>query len=149
APDRQKVDQLNEQAGLATARLTHQAYELTQARQKSIMPRAQQRTARHIAYARRLDDDRTRLPLGESLVPFQHLGRDETLFAGPPRDHRRYPGSLRQSEASHLDRREQPGCRRFGRARPTVTLRGVPDALRRSPHSVALRWLPAAPRSLR
>ncbi len=52
----QEVDELNEQARLASARLSYDVDQLAQARQEAIVADAQQRAAGYVANAGRLDD---------------------------------------------------------------------------------------------
>src|SRR5215470_6074388 len=92
AADCEEIDQLDEQASFAAARFAHYTDELPQSRQKSIMSGTQQWAARHVSDTRRLDDDCARPAAREALVPFQHFGRDETFFTGPPWHHGGHPG---------------------------------------------------------
>jgi len=106
--NRQKVDQLDEQSSFTVAGVTDDAREIAQAGQKAIVPYAQQRSAGHIANARRFHHDSSGAAASEALVPVEHIGSDQTLFARAPRNHGGNPGPLRQLDRSDLYRREQP-----------------------------------------
>src|SRR5580704_14049819 len=83
-PDGQKVDQLNEQPCSPTAGAAHHLRQLAQAGRKAIMPSAQQRSTRYVTDARGLDDECSRAPAREALVPLQHLRRDDAVLARTP-----------------------------------------------------------------
>jgi hypothetical protein len=88
----QEVDELNEQARLACARLSHDVDQFAQARQEAIVTNAQQRAAGYVANAGRLDDYHCRTAAREALIPCENVVADEAVFRGAPRDHRRHPG---------------------------------------------------------
>ena len=94
AADRQEVDQLDEEARLAVARLAHHAHELAQSGEEAVVADAQQRAAGHVADAGRLDHECPGTPAREAAIPVEHLGGDEAVLGRAPRHHRRHPGAL-------------------------------------------------------
>ncbi len=78
-PDRQEVDQLDEQPRLPVARVANDADQLLETRQKAIVTDAQQRAARHVADAGRLDHHGCRPTFGEAAVPIDHITGDEAV----------------------------------------------------------------------
>ena len=79
-------------------------------------PDPEQRAARNVPDAGRLDHQRARLPAREALVPRQDLRRDQPVVGGPPGHHGRNPGALRQLEPPGAERAEpeHPGRLRGG-----------------------------------
>ncbi len=136
--NRQEIDNLEKQLRSSAARAADGGNQFREAGKKSIVAGAQQRPARHVADAGRLDDDRPRLAAGEALVPGEHFGRDEALFRGTPGHHRRHPGALGEAQRPDLERLK-PARRGCGsRRRPGRLRQRVPDALRRLPHPGSL-----------
>ena len=64
----------------------------------------------------------------KALIPVEHVGCHQTVFAGAPRNHSGNPGPLRQRDRSHLDRREQSRGRRFGCGWPASGAGRVPNS---------------------
>src|SRR4051812_30136013 len=87
SPDRQKINQLNEQSRVATTGFTYHANEVPEPRKKSVVARAEQGAAGHISDARGLDDNGPRLPTRKALVPFENFGSDKPVLARPPWHH--------------------------------------------------------------
>ena len=102
---------------------------------EAIVADAQERPARDVADAGRLDDDRAGLPLGEAAVPVEHVRRDEAVLGRAPRHHRRHPGALLEPRlvAEREGRQEHRRSRLLGRRHAGDGDR-VLDALRRFPH---------------
>ena len=134
-PDRQEVDDLDQQPGPPAARPGNGLHQGLEARDEPVVADAQQRAARNVAYPRRLDHDRAGASPGETLVPAQHLGRDDPVPGRPPRHHRGNPGSALKPERADFDRLEQAGRGRLLTARPAAGVRRPLDALRRAPHA--------------
>ena len=116
--DGQEVDDLDEQLRPSAAGSPHGVDERAQARDEAVVTDAQQRSARDVADAGRLDDDRAGLPLREALVPVEHVGGDEAVLGRAPRHHRRHPGAVGELQAAGSKRTEQPRRCRFCRLRP-------------------------------
>ena len=143
APNPQKVYQLDEQPGAPAARLAHGAHQLGQAGEKAIVPDPEQGPARHVPNAGGLDHQRCRPPPRESLVPCQHLRRDEPVLGGTPRHHGRHPGALRQVESSCAQRAEPARSGRLARGRRLRRRNGVFDEGFGVPHGGYLSSSPA------
>ena len=105
-----------------------------QAGHEAIVADAQQRAARHVADAGRLDDDRAGPPCGEALVPVEHVVGDDAVVGGAPGDHGGHPGAVGEVEAAAVERREPARRRRLVRGRPACRRQRVPHAARRMPH---------------
>ena len=119
---------------VSAARAADGGNQFRQAGDKAVIADPQQRPARHVADAGRLDHERPRLAAGEALVPGEHFGRDEALLGCAPGHHRRHPGALGEAQRPDLERLK-PARRRCGsRCRPSRLRQRVPDALRRLPH---------------
>ncbi len=110
-PYREEIDQLDQQARPSAAGTVHGAHQLAKPRHEPIVADAQQRTARHVADARGLDDDGAGLAAREPFVPAEDLGRHEAVSGRAPRHHRRDPRALREPDRADLDRREQARVR--------------------------------------
>ena len=136
--DREEVDELDEQQGLAGRRLADRGDQVTQPGDESIVADAQQRPRRDVADAGRLDDDDPGPALGEPRVPVDHVAGDLALGRGPPRHHRRHPGPLARGARADRDRLEQAGALGVGRARPVRHRQRVLDPLGWLPHRLVL-----------
>src|SRR5574341_2340065 len=101
--DGKEVDDLNEELRLTFARLTHSFNQSPQARQKPIMPNAQQRPARNVAHAGMYDYQHGRLTFGESSIPIEIVPRDEPVFGRAPGHHRRHPRAILEGQWANLD----------------------------------------------
>jgi len=112
--DRQKVDQLDEQLGVAGAVLAHRLDQPAQPGQESVVADAQQRPARHVPDAGRLDHDRAGPAAREPGVPVDHVVGRETVVGGAPRHHRGDPAALLERQRTDRDRREQARRGRLG-----------------------------------
>ncbi len=119
-PDRQEVDDLDEEAGVAAAGAAHGLDQLGEAGEEAVVADAQQRAARDVADAGRLDDERPRLAVGEALVPVEHLVGDEALLGGAPGHHRRHPGALLELHGADPDGGEPEGGGRLLGGRPVA-----------------------------
>src|SRR5690242_21788911 len=84
SPDGQKIDDLNEQARSTTTRLTHHPHQISQPRQEPIVPNPQQRPTRYIPNPRCLNNNRPRPPPRKTLVPIEHILRNDSILARPP-----------------------------------------------------------------
>src|SRR5258706_16302885 len=107
ALDCQKIDNLNEEFGLAVARGADCINQLPESGQKSIVTDSQERAAGNIANAGSFDDQGSRLTLGEASVPIQVLPGDKAIFSGTPGHHRRDPGARSQLERTNSNRLKQ------------------------------------------
>ena len=116
--DRKKVDNLDEEPGLAFTRAADCLDKLAQSRNKAIVSDPEERPARDIADARRLDDDRTRLAAREPLVPIEDLSGDEAFLGRAPRHHGGNPRPVTELDRSDTDGAEERRTPRFVRARP-------------------------------
>ena len=96
----------------------------------------QQRSARHVADAGRLDDDRAGPAARETLVPGDDGVVDEAVLGRAPGHHRGNPGPLRQDTIADRYRRKQPGSRGFARAGNAAPARRIANALRGTPHGL-------------
>ena len=108
ATDAQEVDQLHEQARVATAGLVHGAGQATQPVDMAVVPDAQQRAAGHVADPGGLDDDGTGPAAGETRIPLHDILGDLALLVGAPGHHRRHPGAVAQRQGPDTDGAEQP-----------------------------------------
>ena len=113
----QEVDDLDEEPGPPAARPPHGAHQLGEARDEPVVADPKQRSARDVANAGGLDYERTGLTARESLVPGQHLRRDQPILGSAPRHHRRDPGALLQVEPADAQRAEPERARRLLRGR--------------------------------
>ena len=95
APDREEVDDLDEEARPPLARAPARSRRAAEPGDEAVAADAQERTARHVADAGRLDDQHAGLALGEAAVPLEHLGRDVAVLGRPPGHHRRHPRARR------------------------------------------------------
>src|ERR1700722_19789170 len=107
AANGQEIDDLNEEPRLTAARLADHAHEVTQAGQKAVVADSKQWPARHVADARRLDNNRARTPAGETFAPVKNVGRYEPIVTRSPGDHGGHPGALDQFDRANFHRREQ------------------------------------------
>ena len=146
APDRQEVDALDEQAGLALAGALHGLGDFPQAGDVAVMPDPQQRTRRDVPDAGGLDDQAAGLAAGELLVPVEHVVGDPAFLVRAPGHHGRHPGAARERQRPDADRAEPQGARRLLLRRPGSGLGRILDPFRRFPHRVAT---PAVVRSSR
>ncbi len=134
APDGQEVDQLDQEPGVAVARAAHGRGQLAQAGDEPVVADAQERAARDVAHAGRLDHDRAGAPEGEPLVPGQHIVGHEPVVGGAPRDHGGHPGARLEVEAAGVERREPARTRRLVGGRPARGRQRMPHASRGMPH---------------
>lgn len=126
---REEVEHLDEEARPAAARLAHGLDEAPEPRDEPVIADPQERPARDVADAGRLDDEDARLARGEARVPVEDLGRDEAVVGGAPGDHRRHPGAVLGDEApAERDRREPARPRRLLARRPARGRQRVADA---------------------
>jgi hypothetical protein len=102
--DGEKVDQLNEEPGAAAARRAHRARESAQTLDVTVVADPQQRSARHVANAGRLDDDSAGPAARETLVPGDDRVVDEAVLGRTPGHHSGNPGPLRQDATADLYR---------------------------------------------
>ena len=100
-------------------------------------PILSKRPARHVADARGLDHEGAGTPARETLVPGEHVRRDEAVLGRTPGHHRRNPGALSELVCAHANRLKQRRARGLRRGRPAARPGVVADALRRSPHGHA------------
>ncbi len=105
--DTQEVDKLNQQAGMASARLANRVNKTLQTWHITVVGDTQQRATRYISNTCRLDDDRAGLTLGKTAIPIDDILCHLTLFIGPPWDHRRDPSPLVKGHAADTDRRKK------------------------------------------
>ena len=134
APDRQEVDALDEQAGLALAGVPDGLHQFLQPRNVAVVADTQQRAGRDIANSRCFDDQAAGLAAGELLVPVQHIVGDPAFLIGTPGHHRRHPGAAGQGQRANLDRAEPQGALGLFPRRPGARLRRVSNPFRRFPH---------------
>ncbi len=115
--DGEEVDQLNEEARPSVRCFAHRFGERLQSGHETVVADAQQRTARHVADAGRLDHDRPRLPFGETPVPGDHRIGHLAVAGGTPGHHRGNPSALLEREVADLERLEEAhlGCLLLGR----------------------------------
>ncbi|HEY3720258.1 MAG TPA: hypothetical protein VGL41_08970 [Roseiarcus sp.] len=102
--DGEKVDQLNEEPGAAAARRAHRARESAQTLDVTVVADPQQRSARHVANAGRLDDYSAGPAARETLVPGDDRVVDEAVLGRTPGHHSGNPGPLRQDATADLYR---------------------------------------------
>ena len=107
-PDRQKVDDLDEELGMTVACAPYVLDELLQARNEPVVSDAQERTTRHVADAGGLEHETARTAAGEPVVPREYLFGDEAVLGGAPRNHRRDPRALLELQRSDSDGTEPP-----------------------------------------
>src|SRR5437016_5854298 len=100
ALDREEVDDLNEEFGVTGAGFAHRVDQFAKSGQESIMTNPQERTAGNVANAGGFDNERARLPGGESSIPIEVVRRHKSIFSGAPGDHRRHPSAALQLERS-------------------------------------------------
>ncbi len=136
APDRQEIDELDEELGAAAALAPHRLDDAGEAGQEAVVADAQQRAARHVADARRLDHDRARLAACEAAVPFDDRVGGDAVLLRPPRHHGRNPGPAFEGKRPHPNGREQPRPGSVLARRHGAALGREANALRRLPHIV-------------
>ena len=90
---RKEVDDLDQEPGMAVARISDIFNQLAQAGDESIVTNAQQWAAGNVANPGRLNDQDSRPSLCETSIPIEVLLRDEAVFGGAPGHHRRHPGA--------------------------------------------------------
>ena len=130
----EKVDELNVQPRLAAARAPHRVDQRPKSRQEPGIADPEQGPARHVADAGGLDHESAGTPARETLVPGEHVRRDEAVLGRTPGHHRRHPGALSELVGAHANRLKQRRARGLRRGRPAARPGVVADALRRSPH---------------
>jgi len=149
ASDGEKIDDLDEQPGAPVAGAFDGVDESPQPLDIAVMSDAQQRPARNVTHARRLDDDRAWATAREPLVPGDDRVGDEAVVGRAPRHHRRDPRSLLERQPSLAKRRKQARVRRLILGRNIALLGEVADALGRTPHAAppipARRRSPGSP----
>src|SRR5262249_32527357 len=79
APDRDEVEDLYEEPRPASAVLAHRVDERPKPGHEAIVANAQERPARDVADAGRLDDEHTGLPVGKPGVPVEDFRRHEPV----------------------------------------------------------------------
>src|SRR5262249_10184445 len=132
APDRQEVEELDEEARPAAAPLADRVDQGTEPRDESVVADPEQGTARDVADAGRLDDQDAGLALGEPRVPLEDLRRHEAIGGGAPGHHRRDPGALGGGQRpSDPDRREPAGAGGVVAGGPARRRQRVTDAMLR------------------
>ena len=114
--DAQEVDHLDQEARLAAGARAHHVAELAQPRHEALVPDAEERAARHVADARRLDDEHPGPAVREASVPVEHRARDVPVLGRAPRHHRRHPGARARGERADAQRREEQRRARLGGA---------------------------------
>jgi hypothetical protein len=107
-PDRQEVDQLDEQScgprnfpgapGLPTC----------EGRRYSGHARYAAAVRRYVSHAGCLDHDGGGLAAGEPAIPVEHIAGHFTFFGRPPRHHGRHPGAVAKREPAMMQGLEQP-----------------------------------------
>ena len=100
---RKKVDDLDEEPGLAFTRDTDGLDELAQSGHKAIVSNPEERPAWDIADARRLDDDRTRLAARKPLVPIENFSGDKAFLGRAPGHHGGHPCPVTELDRSDTD----------------------------------------------
>src|SRR5258706_10329697 len=93
-PNRQKIDDLDEESRLAAAGASHASNQLGEPGQEAIVTDSQERSARNVSNPGGFDHQRARAAARETLVPIEHVFGHEALFGRAPRHHRRNPGSM-------------------------------------------------------
>ena len=105
--DTQEVDKLNQQAGMASARLANRVNKTLQTWHITVVGDTQQRATRYISNTSRLDDDRAGPTLSKTAIPIDDILCHLTLFIGAPWDHRGDPSPLLKGHAADTDRRKK------------------------------------------
>src|SRR5258706_1746303 len=103
----EEVDDLDEELRLAPRALADDFDELSQPGEEAVVPDAQERSARHVADAGRLDDEDAWTPVGESSVPIEDVARDEPFLDRAPRHHRGHPRARAREDGPEADRAEE------------------------------------------
>jgi len=133
--DTEEVDYLDKQPRVAFTCPTHTINQLTQARNKSIVPNSKQRAAGDIADAGCLHDNCTRAAGRETAIPINDVGGYKAIFCSAPGNHCRYPGAAGKCNAADLNRAEQNGTLGFGGSRPASIRNMVADWVFGMPHN--------------
>jgi len=128
--DREEIDDLDQEARAAPRARAHHLDQLPQAGYEALVADAQERSARDVADARRLDHEGPGLAVREAAVPVEHLARDRAVLAGAPRHHGGDPGARAEQKRADAERREEPAGARFLGRRPARVLHGVAPARR-------------------
>ncbi len=118
AADAEEVDDLHEEPRRAAAALAHDAHELGEAGHEALVADAQERAARHVADAGRLDDQHARPAVGEAPVPVEDVRRDVAVLDRAPGHHRRHPAASARDAGTVADRGEEQAALGLGARRP-------------------------------
>ena len=124
-----EVDELDEETGVAGAVLAHGVDETAETRDEALVADAQERPARDVPDAGRLDDEHAGAAVGEACVPREHVLRHEAVLGRAPRHHRRYPRPL-LGHCAATDRRrlEEPRAGGLLARRPASRRQRMLDA---------------------
>src|SRR5215213_11064254 len=136
-----KVDDLNKQKRLTTARFAHSVNKLAQPRNETIITDPKQWSTRNIAHARRFDHEHSRTSFSKSSIPIKILLRDKAVLGCTPRHHRRYPRPAARLEIADSNRTEQSRTRGFPGGGPARLEYLMTNWIREFPH-VPLHRLP-------
>src|SRR5262245_51376101 len=138
--DPQKIDDLDEQSGVATARPSHRLHQFGEARDESVVTYPEQRAASNIPDPCRLDNDGARPASSEAVIPGQHLRCDVSLFSSAPGHHSRDPGALLERKGSDAHRTEPARARRLGFTGPACGRDVMLDGWIGMPHVRVDQW---------
>ena len=115
AANGEEIDELDRTGACGRRWRAAPLHQAAQAGEEAVMADAQQRSARHVADAGRLDHDGAGPAARKALVPRDDFVGDKALFGRPPWHHGGHPGALRKRHRPDIDGREQPRRGRFGR----------------------------------
>src|SRR5262249_39639617 len=122
-----EVDGLDEQARVSGALLAHSVDEASQPGHEAVVADAQERTARDVADAGRLDHEHARPTLAEARVPGGPLVGAEAVFRRAPRHHRGHPRALLGDDGSDARGLKEPRARRLLARGPPCRWQAVTD----------------------
>ena len=105
-PDGEKINQLNEQPGVAVALPADGLDQIREAGDEAIVADAQQRARGNVADAGRFDDDGAGPTAGKPAIPVQDIVGDFAVAGGAPRNHGGHPGAGFELDGADIHRLE-------------------------------------------
>jgi hypothetical protein len=111
--DRQKINDLNEQARMACTCLAHGLHQAAQSGNVAVMADTQQGSARYVANPGRLDHDGAGPAARKALIPRDHLVGHKAVLGRPPWHHCGHPRTLFEHDGTDPNGSEQARYRRL------------------------------------
>jgi hypothetical protein len=134
APDRKKVNDLNEEFGLALAGFSYGFNQLSESRQKAIVANAHERAAGNVADTGGFHDQNPRPSFSKASIPIEIVVGNKTVFRRPPGHHRRHPGAIQDFQRPDPDRLVKERLGRLVGPGPASRQNGMLDWITKLPH---------------